>query len=114
MFILCLSCGGENKNDASGKTTLVFWHSFVHSTIPALNELIAKFEEEHPDIKIKAQYIPTGDALIQKLITAVQSNSAPDISWLHSDYFEDLVGADAIYKMDDFINGENGISQEEI
>jgi ABC-type glycerol-3-phosphate transport system substrate-binding protein len=52
--------------------------------------------------------------LIQKLITAIQSKTAPDISWLHSDFIEDLVEADAIYKMDHFIGGKDGISKEEL
>ncbi len=112
-LMLNLSCG-EKKKESSSKVVITFWHSFVSSTIPSLKELLAKFEKENPGIEIEAQYIPTGDALIQKLITAVQSETAPDISWLHSDFMEDLVGADAIYKMEDFINGEDGISQEDI
>ena len=109
-----LSCGDNNKKTSDGKVNIVFWHSFVSSTIPALNELIARFEKEHPNINIDAQYIPSGDALIQKLVTAIRSKTAPDISWLHSDFLEDLVEADAIYKMDEFINGENGITKEDL
>lgn len=113
--LISLSCGGDNsKPTGNGRVEIVFWHSFVSSTVPALNELIARFEKENPGIIVKAQYIPTGDALIQKLITAIQSRTAPDISWLHSDFMEDLVNADAIYKMDDFINGEDGISKEDL
>lgn len=107
-------CGDKNNRPSDGRTTIVFWHSFVSSTIPALNELIAKFEKEHPNIHIEAQYIPSGDALIQKLVTAIRSKTAPDISWLHSDFLEDLVDANAIYKMEDFINGENGITKEDV
>ncbi|NUM73244.1 extracellular solute-binding protein, partial [candidate division KSB1 bacterium] len=71
-----MSC---NRNaPLSNKSTLTFWHSFVASTIPALEELIEKFEASHPGIEIKAQYVPTGDALVQKLITAIQSQTAPD------------------------------------
>jgi multiple sugar transport system substrate-binding protein len=105
-------CGkGEDKFDG---VTITFWHSFISSTIPALTDLIEKFEKENPGIRINAQYIPSGDALIQKLITAVRSKTAPDISWLHSDFLEDLVEADAIYKMEDFIKGENGIPEEDM
>lgn len=93
--------------------TITFWHSFVASTIPALNDLIEQFESDNPRIKIKAQYVPTGDALIQKLVTAIQSETAPDISWIHSDFLADLVDADAIYKMDHFIYGKNGLSEED-
>lgn len=108
------SCSDKNDEQKSDEITLTFWHSFIASTIPALDTLIADFESTHPGIKIKPQYIPTGDALIQKLITAIQSNTAPDISWLHADYMEDLVEADAIYKMEHFINGENGLSETEL
>jgi multiple sugar transport system substrate-binding protein len=72
------------------------------------------YEKENPHVEIVPQYIPSGDPLIQKLVTAIQSNTAPDISWIHSDFLHKLVDADAIYKMDHFINGENGLSEEEM
>jgi multiple sugar transport system substrate-binding protein len=101
-------CGGTEAS-SDGRATVTFWHSFVSSTIPALEELIARFEAEHPGIRIEAQYIPTGDALAQKLVTAVRSQSAPDVSWIHANYLEDLVRAEAIYPMSHFIDGENGL-----
>lgn len=112
--LINISCGEKRQQPSGGEATIVFWHSFVSSTVPALNELIARFEKEHPNIRIKAQYIPTGDALVQKLITAIQSKNAPDISWIHSDFMEDLVKADAIYKMSYFTESENGLSKEDL
>lgn len=111
--LLTLSCGGQDEQ-SDGKTTVTFWHSFVSSTVPALNELIAKFEAEHTGITIDAQYVPTGDALIQKLITSIQSNTAPDISWIHSNYLQKLVQADAIYPMSEFLDGSNGMPREDL
>lgn len=108
------SCNKRKQETTDGKVVIVFWHSFVSSTVPALNDLIKLFEEEHPSIKINAQYVPTGDALVQKLVTAVQSNTAPDISWIHSDFLDKLVEGHAIYPMDNFIKGKNGLSEEEI
>jgi ABC-type glycerol-3-phosphate transport system substrate-binding protein len=114
LAIILISGCGQNEKRPEGEVTITFWHSFISSTIPALNALIQKFEKENPGIRINAQYIPSGDALIQKLITAVQSKTAPDVSWLHSDFLEDLVKADAIYKMEHFIKGENGLSEEDL
>jgi ABC-type glycerol-3-phosphate transport system substrate-binding protein len=111
--LLSLSCGTRNKQDDS-TVTVTFWHSFVASTVPSLQELINKFEEEHAGIHIKAQYVPTGDALVQKLVTAIQSNTAPDISWIHSDFLDKLVEAQAIYRMDKFIAGPDGLTGEEL
>lgn len=112
LMLFVFSCG-KTKTVESKVVTITFWHSFVSATVPALNDLIAKFESEHPDIRIKAQYVPTGDALVQKLITAIQSKSAPDISWIHSDFLDKLVEADAIYKMDHFIKGNDSLSQSD-
>lgn len=108
LLLLLLACRQESREE--GQVTLTFWHSFVASTLPALQQLIADFEGSHPGIRIKAQYIPTGDALSQKLITAIQTRTAPDISWIHADFIQYLVEADAIYPMRHFIDREDGLS----
>jgi multiple sugar transport system substrate-binding protein len=113
-WLLLLSCGGKEDGAQGTKVTITFWHSCVSSTVPALNDLLARFEAEHPGISVKAQYIPTGDALIQKLVTAVQSKTAPDISWIHANFVQDLVEADAIYPMDQFIHGPDSLSAADV
>lgn len=105
---------GKQSEDNRGNAVVTFWHSFVASTIPALDSLIAEFEDAHPGITIRAQYIPTGDALIQKLAAAVQSNTTPDVSWIHSDFLDKLVEADAIFPMSHFIEGKNGLTTHEM
>lgn len=112
-FVAVGGCGSSADGDSGNRVTVAFWHSFTQSTRPALEKLIERFHEEHPDVRIDAQYIPTGDALSQKLITAVQSGSAPDISWIHSHYLEDLVKADAVYEMSHFMTGSNPLSDED-
>jgi len=114
LTLLIIFVAGCSKQEDNKKAKVIFWHSFVATTIPALNELIERFEKEHPEIDIEAQYVPTGDALVQKLITAIQSQTAPDVSWIHADFLDKLVESDAIYPMDHFTNGENGISSAEM
>ncbi|MCF8240356.1 MAG: ABC transporter substrate-binding protein [Melioribacteraceae bacterium] len=115
LFILLsfviLSCSDTTKED---KIVVTFWHSFVSNTIPALDKLIDRYESENPGIKINAQYVPSGDPLIHKLITAIQSGTTPDLAWVHSDFLDKLVSSGAIYKMDHFINGINGFTKEEL
>ncbi len=108
-------CGsGDGDVGADGRVTITFWHSFTQSTRPALDKLIDRFHDEHPEIRIRSQYIPTGDALAQKLITSVRSGSAPDISWIHSHYLEDLSKSDAVYEMAHFIDGPDGLSEDDM
>ncbi|MFZ2324324.1 MAG: ABC transporter substrate-binding protein [Ignavibacteriaceae bacterium] len=114
IILLIIFVSGCSKQENSKKTKVIFWHSFVATTIPALNELIDRFEKEHPDIDIDAQYIPTGDALVQKLITAIQSKTAPDVSWIHADFLDKLIESDAIYPIQHFIKKANGLSEAEM
>ncbi len=80
MGAILAACGGKDRPSSSGAVEITFWHSLVSSSVPALNDLIKRFEEEHPGITVKTQYVPTGPALIQKLVTAVQSNYRADVS----------------------------------
>lgn len=116
ILIICLiivgfGCG---RNREDGKIKLVFWHSFVPSTLPALDTLISDYEKENPNVSIEAQYVPTGDALIQKLITSIQSKTAPDMSWIHSDFLDKLVEAKAILPISYFNSGPDKLSAEEM
>ncbi len=113
LLILIPGCSSENNSDTDQQYEIRFWHSFVASSIPAINKMIAKYELENPKIKIIAQYVPSGDPLVHKLITAIQSGTTPDISWIHSDFLEKLIEAKAIYPMDYFINGPEGFTKEE-
>ncbi len=113
ILMLIMGCGDQEARDDE-RTEVVFWHSLVSATQPALADLMTKFEEEHPHIRIRTQYVPGGDAIIQRLITAIQSRRAPDIAWIHSDYMQHMVEADAIYKMEKFIDSDDEISADDI
>ncbi|MCB0732801.1 MAG: extracellular solute-binding protein, partial [Ignavibacteriae bacterium] len=112
-LLLLITCSSEKSGDNKKQIEIRFWHSFVASSIPALNKMIVKFENENPDLKINAQYVPSGDPLIHKLVTAIQSGTTPDISWIHSDFLEKLVESNSIYSMNYFIDGPNGFSKDE-
>ena len=114
LAIAVLSLAGCSGGNASDTVTIRFWHSFVSNTRPALDKLIERFEAEHPGIKVDAQYVPTGDGLVRKLVASVQGGNAPDISWVHADFLGKLVQSDAIYKMRDFTGGPNGLTEEEM
>jgi multiple sugar transport system substrate-binding protein len=114
VIMLSITLAGCRGGDRHDRVTIEFWHSFVSSTQPALRELIRRFEDEHPGIRIRAQYIPTGDGLVHKLIAAIRSNTAPDVSWVHADFLGQLIGAEALYPMEHFIEGADGLSEDEL
>ena len=46
----------EKEATKDDKITITFWHSFVASTIPALEDLIEQYETENPNVTIKSIY----------------------------------------------------------
>jgi len=113
MALTVISCK-KSEDNSDGRIVVTFWHGMMASSVPALEGLIKKFEETHPGIKINAQTIPNGDAGIQKLMTSLQSGTSPDVSWIYSDYMEDLVTSNSIYKMSHFLDGKNGLTKEDL
>ncbi|UOQ46535.1 sugar ABC transporter substrate-binding protein [Halobacillus salinarum] len=90
-FILVLAgCSSKDDKEASatsdGSTTeitLGFYSS--GSADEKMNELIKKFEEQHPDIKVKTQNAPY-QQFFQKLDTQIAGGNAPDV-WLSDGVF---------------------------
>ncbi|MDH4179554.1 MAG: ABC transporter substrate-binding protein [Armatimonadota bacterium] len=103
-------CGKAVEDE---RTEVVFWHSYVESTKPALVKLIERFEAEHPDIKINAQRVPTGEQLLQKLTTAIMTETAPDICWIHSYWVPPLSEGDTIYALEELIDQYGGFTEED-
>ena len=111
---LISGCGkSKTKRAAGGKTEIVFWHSYVAFTQPALKKLVARFESEHPGIKVRAQYVPTGDQLLQKLTTAVKTETAPDVCWVHDSWIGPLSEQNHIYDLEELARQYGGFTEED-
>ncbi|MFE0022683.1 ABC transporter substrate-binding protein [Amycolatopsis sp. NPDC059021] len=68
------ACGG----DSGGAVTLTFW-SHTHPPMIKLNQaLIAEYEQQHPNVKIKYQQIPN-DEFDTKMLTAMSNGTGPDV-----------------------------------
>ncbi len=91
IFLFVLSgCSGAKEKTSSGSSdsdtteiTLGFYSS--GSADDKMNELIKKFEKEHPDIKVKTQNAPY-QQFFQKLDTQIAGGNAPDV-WLSDGVF---------------------------
>jgi ABC-type glycerol-3-phosphate transport system substrate-binding protein len=104
---------GKSPQKKGKKTEIIFWHSYVAATTPALKKLVERFEAEHPDITLKAQYVQTGDSLLQKLAAAVTTGTAPDVCWVHDNWLAALSREDLIYDLDELAQQYGGFSAED-
>ncbi|GAA4532582.1 ABC transporter substrate-binding protein [Amycolatopsis samaneae] len=68
------ACGG----DSTGDVTLTFW-THTHPPMVKLNQaIIAEYEKQHPNVKIKYQQIPN-DEFDTKMLTAMSNGTGPDV-----------------------------------
>ena len=88
LALALVACGGDDKaseekpkaDPAALKADLTWWDtSDPKNEGPAYQELIAKFNQTYPNVKINYQSVPFGEAQ-NKFKTAAQSGSgAPDV-----------------------------------
>ncbi|MGM0836117.1 MAG: sugar ABC transporter substrate-binding protein [Bacillota bacterium] len=86
--LLLVGCSGGGDED-----TLTVWAMGEEGK--QLSELVEKFEEENPDIKVKVQAIPW-DQAHDKLLTAVASKKGPDVLQLGTTWVPEFAEAGAL------------------
>lgn len=66
--------------------TLVFWSQFAGSKKPAGDTLEAAFKKAHPGVDLKSTLYADPVQLNEKILTAINGNTAPDLFVQHWDY----------------------------
>lgn len=68
---------------------------------PALDQIVTRFSEENPDVKVSIEVVPRAD-YVSKLETAIVGRNAPDVFWnALPDRFLELARSGLIEKLDD-------------
>ncbi len=112
LIIVISGCG--KKKQTSEKLTIEFWHAMGGPLGDALDIMIKEFNQSHPDIRVKAISMGRYEALSQKLMAAIVSNTQPDLAQAHENWTAKLIEGDAIVPIEKFIKGENGLSKKEL
>lgn len=76
--ILFTGCSSQPSTTEGGQVELFLGYSSDPPTKKKMEEIIAKFESSHPNIKIKTETAPYED-FYQKLTTQIAAGTAPDI-----------------------------------
>lgn len=115
---------GDKKGTAKGKIvelTFMMWGNEAHQEV--YNGLIEKFNEKHPNIKVKMESVPFPDYQ-QKITVLAAGKELPDVGWvaermvpqfMDNDILEDVSSfkEDGEYKMDDFFPSTLELFQKE-
>ena len=78
--IFVCGCGPKTEKTDEGKVTLNYGVWEEHDVVPLHKEIIRRFEEKYPNIKVRAQYAP-GGSYGEKLKIQLAGGSAPDL-WM--------------------------------
>lgn len=79
------ACGGGSAKDDE-KTTIEFMHSSVEQDrLKVIDKLVADFEKESPDIKVKQMPVEE-DAYNTKVVTLARSNKLPGVIEVSQDF----------------------------
>jgi multiple sugar transport system substrate-binding protein len=70
--------GAGEQKAAAGPAEIVFWNGYTGPDRPAVEALVAKFNEADHGVKIKMEIMPW-DSLYQKLMPALVAGTGPDI-----------------------------------
>ncbi|WP_430511272.1 ABC transporter substrate-binding protein [Pannonibacter phragmitetus] len=91
---------------ANAASTVRFWYHFDNPENP-MSDLVKKFEEANPDIKIDARNIPW-NSYYDNLYTAIAGGNAPDAAMLKMFALPRLLEMEALEPLDERINSWDG------
>lgn len=110
VFIAACSNGDSDSNESGNsdkEIELEFWTMQLQPTFTDyINGIITDFEEKNKNIKIKWLDVPAAD-LSQKILTAVSSNTAPDVVNLNPTFASQLAQLDALVNMEEAVSEED-------
>lgn len=93
----------ESGQSAAGAPEVEFWTMQLQPEFTDyFNQLIASFESENPDVKVRWVDVPWAD-MQSKILTAVSAKTAPDVVNLNPDFAAQLAGRGAWLPLDDKI-----------
>ena len=95
---------------AEEKTTVEIYYPVVVSGSVAqlLEELMAEFEAQNPDIDILPVFAGSYGDVVNKMTNALQAGTAPQLVIVENDKLYTMLAQDAAYCLDDYIAKEGG------
>ncbi|MBT3683146.1 MAG: extracellular solute-binding protein [Candidatus Marinimicrobia bacterium] len=103
LLIIFISTCNSKGDGSDGEYQLTFWSANNSFEIEHAREIVSKWNDLYPDIKVKYQPVPGGRSSEEVILAAIVSESTPDIySNIWPGVMQQYVEADIMVKLDDF------------
>lgn len=97
-LITCLACGGERAGEG---VTITVWETYNNEERAVFLSLVEEFEKANPGITIDPVNIPF-DGLEPKILTALATDTAPDIVRVDVGFLPKLAMRGAVRSLDEY------------
>jgi len=116
--IVAVACTGEEDgleptDTGGGPVEIIFWHGNTGRAGRALKELVAEFNDTHPDIQVTEQFYGNTDRALQKVETAVASGEYPDIAYLYGSWAANIAESPKVLALNDLIESDPEFAWED-
>lgn len=107
ILLLITACTPTNL-DRDGVVHLTLWQGInPPPNRDIFQKLVAKFNQQHPDIQVESLYVGQADQQLPKILAAVVGDAAPDLLWFGPMLTGELVELEAIEPLDSFWNNSS-------
>ncbi len=97
-------CQLQGHRNEVGAVRLTLWHGVnPPANRDVLQELVDRFNHQHPDIQVESLYVGQEDQQTPKILASVVGNAPPDMLWFNPTITGRLVELDAIRSLDDLL-----------
>ncbi len=104
-LVLIGGCSNIEPAKQQEVTKITFWHGInPPENRDIFQELVTKFNQDHPDIEVEALYIGQPDAQLPKILAATVSDQPPDILWFVAQIAGKLNQLGALLPLEDWLN----------
>ena len=104
LVIAACGGGGEKGESAGGPTKITIWHGWTDVQADNFTKLLDQYNKEHPDVHITQLATPS-DQVLQKVLTAVRGNSAPDIAYMFGSWSPNIAEIPKVVDMAETVKG---------
>ena len=109
---LTLCCADQEKVDSDGRRIIHFWHAMGGPLGAVLDPMIEEFNALQDSIRVVGISMGNYTALSQKIMASVAAGNPPELAQAYEAWTSQLIKSNIIVSLDDFIEGEDGLSEE--
>lgn len=103
-LLVLVGCQAQGNQENTDVVNLTLWQGVnPPANRDVLQELVAKFNQDHPQIQVKSLYVGQQEQQTPKILASVVGNVPPDLLWFNPTITGQLVELDAIRPLDDLL-----------